>query len=108
MEDLLVGVALAAGQTPNEPLEQIKETARIWFNIVDADGNGEISLAEYKDILVAWGGKEKEKEAASCFEKLDLNGDGIISKDEFVKNLKEYWLSNDPEVPGNYLYGHPF
>ena len=102
----VTAIALAAGQTVNEPLEVLKETGRLWFKIIDTDGNGEISLAEYKNILVAWGGKEEE--AASCFQKLDLDGNGVISKDEFVQNLKEYFLSNDPEVPGNYLHGIPF
>ena len=105
-EELFTAIALAAGQTPNEPLEALKESGRFWFEIADADGNGEISQAEHKNILVAWGGKEEE--AASCFQKLDLNGDGVISKDEFVKAMNEFFLSNDPEAPGNYLFGNPF
>jgi hypothetical protein len=80
---------------------------------VDADGNGEISFAEYKDILLAWGGKEEE--AATCFQKRALDGNGYFEMSLYPKRrrsalqkLKEYFLSNEPEVPGNYLYRIPF
>ena len=39
------------------------------------------------------------------FKHLDLNGDGKISKDEFVTIVEQFHLSQDRDAPGNFLFG---
>lgn len=77
--------------------------AGLWFDLQDIDGDGEISLAEYvKGILPFAGSEEGLTEA---FAKLDLNGDGVITKDEFVYLFRDYCGNEDPEAPSNWLLG---
>ncbi|MDJ0516140.1 MAG: EF-hand domain-containing protein [Trichodesmium sp. MO_231.B1] len=37
------------------------------------------------------------------FPKLDLNGDGGITKDELVELLRQFHGSDDPNAPGTYF-----
>jgi juvenile hormone diol kinase len=73
------------------------------FDLVDADGSGEISVEEYTEIMSAFGVAEGIPEWS--FKHLDLNGDGKISKDEFVTIVEQFHLSQDRDAPGNFLFG---
>ncbi|MGK7902451.1 MAG: EF-hand domain-containing protein [Hormoscilla sp.] len=73
------------------------------FGCLDADGNGEISLAEYKQFCTAVGIGEQLAEEA--FARLDENGDGVLSREEYMERSKEFHTSDDPNAPGNWLYG---
>jgi len=43
--------------------------------------------------------------ADEAFERLDLDGDGVISKDEFARLYLEFFTSEDPEAPGSWFWG---
>ena len=73
------------------------------FDSIDADGNGEISLKEFAIYLKSMG--RSEEDAKFAFSKLDLNGDGKLSRDEFGRALYEYYSVNDPQAPGNWFFG---
>ena len=73
------------------------------FDLLDLNGNGIISLEEYKIIYRSW--RIPEEIAEDIFPKLDLNGDGGISKDEFVELLRQFHASDDPDAPGNFFFG---
>jgi len=66
--------------------EQIQEFKDV-FNLLDRDGNGEISVAELETIEYLKGTRVKD-----MVKKFDLNGDGNINFHEFVtlmgKNMK--------------------
>ncbi len=83
----------------------MKKITRDVFDLVDADGSGEISIEEYTNIMTSFGVADGIPEWS--FKYLDLNGDGVISKDEFVTIVEQFHLSDDRNVPGNYLFG-PF
>ena len=70
---------------------------------LDRDGDGKISPKEYTQWVSRWG--VDEKAALDCFARLDLNGDGHLSVDEFVTLVAEYFQSSDPSSPGNWLLG---
>ncbi|MGW1128043.1 EF-hand domain-containing protein [Streptomyces sp. NPDC002526] len=40
------------------------------------------------------------------FSELDTDGDGAISRHEFIRVVREHFLCNDPEAPGSILFGH--
>ena len=45
--------------------------------------------------------------ADEAFARLDLDGDGHISHDEFTQLYLEFFTSDDPEAPGSSFWG-PF
>ncbi len=73
------------------------------FDLLDLDGNGVITIKEYKTILSSW--HVSEDLAAETFPKLDLNGDGHISKEEFMELARQFHASDDPQAPGNWFLG---
>lgn len=83
----------------------VAETSYSLFDILDLDGNGEIGLQEYRTILKVFG--LGENLADEVFPRLDLNGDGRISRTEFRQLVQEYFAGDDPQAPGNWLFGRP-
>ncbi|KAJ9070105.1 hypothetical protein DSO57_1011720 [Entomophthora muscae] len=63
--------------------EEIKEA----FKVFDKDGNGFISAAELRHVMTNLGEKLSEKEADEMIREADIDGDGQINYDEFVKML---------------------
>ncbi len=60
-------------------------------------------LEEYKTIFQIW--RLPEDLAVEIFPKLDLNGDGGITKDELVELVQQFHGSDDPDAPGNLFFG---
>lgn len=73
------------------------------FQIADSDGDEQITVEEYRDLLTAH--NMNPSEAETIFSKLDLNGDGYISKQEFLQIVYDYFTSNEPEAPANWMLG---
>lgn len=73
------------------------------FELLDLNGDGSISLEEYKIVYRGW--RIPADLAEEIFPKLDLNGDGSISKDEFVELVRQFHTSDDPNAPGNLFFG---
>ncbi|HEV2639102.1 MAG TPA: EF-hand domain-containing protein [Actinocrinis sp.] len=80
-------------------------TANVIFDVIDVDGDNEISKAEYARFLKdVW--KVDAPDAMDLFTALDSDGDGAISRQELVRAIREYFLSNDPNAPGSLFFGH--
>lgn len=50
-------------------------------------------------------GKSEAQEALAVFDQVDTDGDGSISRQEFIRTVREHYLSDDPDAPGSFLYG---
>ncbi|MFJ8920327.1 EF-hand domain-containing protein [Streptomyces sp. NPDC102415] len=75
------------------------------FDIIDVDGDNQISKAEFVHFLKGvW--KTDTPDAMDMFAQLDTDGDGAISREEFIRAVREHFLSNDPDAPGGLFFGH--
>jgi Ca2+-binding EF-hand superfamily protein len=72
-----------------------------FYAIADRDGDGRVSEEELIMHFRAWG--HSEAQAREAFPKLDRGGNGGISKEEWMADLTEFYYSEDPQAPGNWL-----
>ena len=83
--------------------EVIVEPSFSSFDLIDTDHDGAITAEEYRSYLVAL--TVDEATAETAFPHLDLDGDGLLSRDEFVQLTEEYYTSDDPDAAGSWSYG---
>ena len=63
--------------------EEIKEA----FKVFDKDGNGFISAAELRHVMTNLGEKLTDEEVDEMIREADIDGDGQINYEEFVKMM---------------------
>lgn len=64
----------------------------------DSDGDGRVSLAEYVAGFEAF-----LSQRDTFMNGMTVLVDAFYAKDEWMQNLEEYYFSEDPEAPGNWL-----
>ncbi|MCP2256667.1 EF-hand domain pair [Streptoalloteichus tenebrarius] len=74
------------------------------FDIIDSDGTNAIDKAEFEKYVKVWG--IDASSALEAFGKLDLDGDGEISRHEFIRAAREFFYSPDLDTPGSLFFGH--
>lgn len=67
------------------------EEARSNFNFFDRDGNGQIDLTEFIELLTVISPKTKASHVEEGFRLIDSNDDGFIDFDEFLDWWQECW-----------------
>jgi len=65
--------------------EEIKEA----FRVFDKDGNGYISSVELRHIMTTLGEKLTNEEVEEMIKEADMDGDGTINYEEFVKMIMQ-------------------
>lgn len=81
----------------------MKKISRDVFDLIDRYGNGYISVNNYSDLMQSFNVDEGVTEW--CFQKMDTQQKGCIYRDEFVRLVEQFHLSEDRNAPGNYLFG---
>jgi Ca2+-binding EF-hand superfamily protein len=83
--------------------DEVRATAEAIFDVVDADGDGRISRAEHRRLIDVWHGRSTD--TGDVFDLLDLDGDGYLSRSGFAELWLQFWVSDDPAEPGNFVCG---
>lgn len=68
-----------------------EEELREAFRIFDKEGNGFISAAELRHIMMNLGEKLTEEECNEMIREADIMGDGNINYEEFVTMMMSKW-----------------
>jgi len=93
----------------DEPgFEDFVETAAIPFSmavfeVADSDRDGRINAREMLAAQSKSGMSEEETDRV--FERLDTDRDGYVTGPEYAQAAREFYLSADPEAPGNVIAG---
>jgi len=95
-------LAAAAINAPGT-MALLRTSAETTFHVLDMNKNLKIAPEEFRTWLAAWQITEGWHEA---FKKLDVHNQGYLTKTEVTNLVKDYFLSNDPTAPGNWLYCH--
>ena len=96
-ETFLANAAKAVSSMQSAP-EAGRKKNEVFFDFIDTDSSGVISQKEYRKYLAIYSGEENPSRADQAFASMDLDGDDIITRDEFVEGHMRYWfeLNSDP------------
>ncbi|MFI6604515.1 EF-hand domain-containing protein [Nonomuraea sp. NPDC050536] len=73
------------------------------FEVMDQDGDGKISMAEWTKMDQRLG--VDPAESRKGFGQLDKDNDGHLTKAEFTKGVEEFYRSDNASAPGNWAFG---
>jgi Ca2+-binding EF-hand superfamily protein len=82
--------------------EVISITDRL-FTVFDLDEDDTIGVAEFTDFYGIFG--LSASLAKTIFEELDVDGGGVITRDQLLEASRTFYRGNDVEAPGNLLFG---
>ncbi|KAJ7954818.1 putative Calmodulin [Quillaja saponaria] len=74
---------MAKKMKENDSEEELKEA----FKVFDKDQNGYISANELRHVMINLGEKLTDEEVEQMIKEADLDGDGQVNYDEFVKMM---------------------
>lgn len=75
---------------------------KVLFHIQDKSGDGAVDEEEFVKVHEIFG--EPKQNAVEAFEKM-AQGKTSLSWDEFSELFKDFFLSDDADAPGNYIFG---
>ncbi|MCY0930304.1 EF-hand domain-containing protein [Streptomyces sp. H27-H1] len=75
------------------------------LTIVDTDGDGVISPAEFHKAQEAFDTRLSQADAEALFRRIDADGDGTLTVDELLGAVREYYTGTEEDAPGNLLFG---
>lgn len=75
-----------------------KQLIKTWFDMLDADGNGELSVQELSDALLSSGCARTKHNVRDLISRLDSNGDGVVDFSEFLRVFERADAMGDGKV----------
>lgn len=85
-------------------LERLGEMVEAWMSVADEDGDGRIGVTEFTRMYIRTLGASPDALARS-FARLDTDRDGALGSDDIRRATEEFYTSEDPNAPGNELFG---
>jgi len=73
------------------------------FTVIDTDRSGHLDKSEWAELFRVY--NISVIYVDETFAKIDINGDGNLSKDEVMSMIEDFYYSNDPESAGSYMFG---
>ncbi|KAK4008663.1 calexcitin-2 [Daphnia magna] len=74
-----------------------------YFSIMDTSGEGTIELDEFAAVNKR--DDVSDKDCSEAFKLLSKNNSSIVNSSTFAQLWKEFFTSDDPSAPGNFIYG---
>lgn len=91
---------------PATAMKYTRLTHEKTFDLIDRNKGGVISPDELIIYYKSYGVHDEDV-IESIFQKLDVDDDGLISREEFVEAHVAFWYSDDPENGCHFLYDVP-
>lgn len=90
--------------SPEEAPDWFRRVAGAHVEAMDLDGDGQISFDDYSRFIKAHD-PGPDFDAEACFARLDLDGNGFLDPEETVTLSLQFYLGDDPSLPGNWIWG---
>jgi len=89
----------------NDPayVERMVHVSQVTFRAADIEGNGRLTPEQVERLYHAFG--VNTAYSSDTFARIDSNGDGSVTIEEYVQAAREVYLSNDPTAPGAVMFG---
>ncbi|XP_015600697.1 calexcitin-2 [Cephus cinctus] len=88
-------------KNPAKALEWQQVYMNFIFDLEDSSGDGSIDENEFSHVCSSYG--VPEAEAREAFKKLGAGNE--VNRDNFADLWKQYFSSDDPNAPGNFIFG---
>jgi Ca2+-binding EF-hand superfamily protein len=98
-----IGVAALLSGGPIDYGSVMRPLAKATLELCNTDGDGQISREELRRVQRSLRMNPTDQDLA--FTALDRDGDGLISLEELVQGIDEFYTSADPAAPGNLVFG---
>jgi Ca2+-binding EF-hand superfamily protein len=83
--------------------DEVAQLADRLFELFDTDEDGVLGADEFCNFYGVYG--LKAAMARLVFLDLDVDGDGAVTREELMVMVREFYRGDDPEAPGNRLFG---
>ncbi|KAB0802083.1 hypothetical protein PPYR_04269 [Photinus pyralis] len=89
-------------KTPDKPLDWQTQYLKFMFNLEDSSGDGAIDVEEFTGVCSCYGVDASECRIA--FQKM-CAGEPQVTYDQFKKLWNQFFISENPSDPGNFIFG---
>lgn len=83
--------------------KEVLALAEAVFNVVDVDESGHLDKDEWTALFRVYNIPVIYVE--ETFARIDLDGNGMLTKEEVLNMIQEFYYSYDPNATGNYMFG---
>ncbi|SDH22662.1 Ca2+-binding protein, EF-hand superfamily [Lentzea fradiae] len=84
--------------------DHIAPVADAFYDLMDVDQDGLITRMEYVRMMSS-AFRLSEEASLTAFDHLDLDGNGVLSRDELHLANEQFFRGDDAEAKGNWIFG---